>query len=74
MITYTFTFTQLETVIVLQALRYMQQFDDMKVPRLDKREAELIREDMKRTIAEQEGKHGINKALAPEHPRALQDH
>lgn len=56
MITYTFTLTQLETVIVLQALRYMQQFDDTEVPRLDKREAELIREEMKRNISEQEGK------------------
>lgn len=57
MITYTFTLTQLETVIVLQALRYMQQFDDTEVSRLDKREAELIREEMKRDISEQEGKH-----------------
>ena len=56
MITYTFTLTQLETVIVLQALRYMQQFDDTEVSRLDKREAELIREEMKRNISEQEGK------------------
>ena len=56
MITYTFTLTQLETVIVLQALRYMQQFDDTEVSRLDKREAELIREEMKRDISEQEGK------------------
>ena len=56
MITYTFTFTQFETVIVLQALRYMQQFDDTEVSRLDKREAELIRESMKRNISEQEGK------------------
>ena len=56
MITYTFTLTQLETVIVLQALRYMQQFDDTEVSRLDKREAELIRESMKRNISEQEGK------------------
>ena len=55
MITYTFTLTQLETVIVLQALRYMQQFDDTEVSRLDKREAELIREEMKRNISEQEG-------------------
>lgn len=39
MITYTFTLTQLETVIVLQALRYLQQFDDTEVSRLDKREA-----------------------------------
>ena len=57
MITYTFTLTQFETVIVLQALRYMQQFDDTEVSRLDKREAELIRESMKRNISEQEGKH-----------------
>lgn len=56
MITYTFTLTQLETVIVLQALRYMQQFDDTEVSRLDKREAELIREEMKRNISEREGK------------------
>jgi hypothetical protein len=56
MITYTFTLTQLETVIVLQALRYMQQFDDTEVSRIDKREAELIREEMKRDISEQEGK------------------
>lgn len=56
MITYTFTLTQLETVIVLQALRYMQQFDDTEVSRLDKREAELIRDEMKRNISEQEGK------------------
>lgn len=56
MITYTFTLTQLETVIVLQALRYMQQFDDAEVSRLDKREAELIRDEMKRNISEQEGK------------------
>ena len=52
MITYTFTLTQLETVIVLQALRYLQQFDDTEVSRLDKREAELIREEMKRNISE----------------------
>ena len=56
MITYTFTLTQFETVIVLQALRYIQQFDDTEVSRLDKREAELIREEMKRNISEQEGK------------------
>lgn len=56
MITYTFTLTQLETVIVLQALRYMQQFDDTEVSRIDKREAELIRDEMKRNISEQEGK------------------
>lgn len=54
MITYTFTLTQLETVIVLQALRYMQQFDDTEVSRLDKREAELIRESMKATITGKE--------------------
>lgn len=57
MITYTFTFTQLETIIILQALRYMQQFDDTEVSCLDKWEAELIREEMKRDISEQEGKH-----------------
>jgi hypothetical protein len=62
MITYTFTLTQLETVIVLQALRYMQQFDDTEVSRLDKREAELIREEMKRDISEQEGKHDKSRA------------
>jgi hypothetical protein len=59
MITYTFTLTQLETVIVLQALRYMQQFDDTEVSRLDKREAELIRESMKAIITgeEEQWKH-----------------
>ena len=59
MITYTFTLTQLETVIVLQALRYLQQFDDTEVPRLDKREAELIRESMKAIITgeEEQWKH-----------------
>lgn len=62
MITYTFTLTQLETVIVLQALRYLQQFDDTEVSRLDKREAELIREEMKRNISEQEGKHDKSRA------------
>lgn len=62
MITYTFTLTQFETVIVLQALRYMQQFDDTEVSRLDKREAELIRESMKRNISEQEGKHDKGRA------------
>ena len=62
MITYTFTLTQFETVIVLQALRYMQQFDDTEVSRIDKREAELIRESMKRNISEQEGKHDKGRA------------
>lgn len=59
MITYTFTLTQFETVIVLQALRYMQQFDDTEVSRLDKREAELIRESMKSIITgeEEQWKH-----------------
>lgn len=54
MITYTFTLTQLETLIVLQALHYMQQFDDTEVSRLDKREAELIRESMKAIITGEE--------------------
>lgn len=37
----------------LRSIRY----DQVKIMQLmDKREAELIREDMKRTIAEQEGK------------------
>jgi hypothetical protein len=59
MITYTFTLTQLETVIVLQALRYLQQFDDTEVSRIDKREAELIRESMKAIITgeEEQWKH-----------------
>lgn len=59
MITYTFTLTQLETVIVLQALRYLQQFDDTEVSRLDKREAELIRESIKAIITgeEEQWKH-----------------
>lgn len=74
MITYTFTFTQLETVMVLQALRYMQSMPDIEVSRLDKREAELIREGMKQSIKSQEGHYGTNKGISATDPRAIQDH